>query len=161
MEEKKPEAKTAAERKREERARKAAAGITTVAVDIPSQHVKWFQQTAAQLRKGGSPPGIKDPVPLEIRTVEVPMPIPGPVEVQKVRVEVPFLVPRLDWKALLVALTISGGACGAAGWWGHGFEHPKTPPPPYGVCEAPAETVTSGKQAGRTWCWMNVSPAGH
>lgn len=48
--------RSAAERKRDERARKAAAGLVRVAVDVPARHAAWLQQTAARLRAGGEPP---------------------------------------------------------------------------------------------------------
>ncbi|CCG39913.1 hypothetical protein [Magnetospirillum molischianum] len=172
-----PKAKTAAERKREERARKAEKGVVTVALDVPTRHVKWMQNTAAKLRKGGEPPGgFRDPVPLEIRTVEVPKPIPtpGPVRVEKVEVEklvpgpvqvkevqVGVPVPRLDWLALLIALVVAGGAGWVAGWLGHGVTHPPAPPP-YGVCAEPLQDGAKVKDGPKgQWCWVNppsVSP---
>lgn len=145
--------KTAAERKREERVRKAEKGLVTVSVEVPEVHRDWLTRTALILKRGGQPPGSAvAPEPLKVVKVEVdkPIPVPGPVKIE--RVEVPVRGDREVYERyrtpwLLLAILVAAAAGGS--WW---LARQTVPVDPTPRC---AYAVQIDPKTGHGYCWVN------
>lgn len=137
--------KTPAQRKREERARKAAQGVVTVSVEVPESHRDWLNRTAASLRSGGEPPDLTVTLePVQVVEIENPVPVTGEVRIERVYLpSIPITKYRTSWRLMFVVAI----AAATAGWWLHDSGLLPNPTP---RCESEVGTDPSG----RRYCWL-------
>lgn len=112
-------AKTAAERKADERIRRREAGESEITAWVPTHHVGWFRDTAKAACDGASLPG--EPVPVAPSTI---IERPVIVEVDKVVqvdriIEVPVKLGQIDDAHLTLGrrLAYAGGWRGRLARW--------------------------------------------